>query len=416
MRVLFYDLLVAIYFKAFRFRKNELAGLPVKNLLSKEMTGSAILVFLFILTAANFLPNQGLKAANAKLSKTTASALILSDFDTNIEEVLVEEILNPAILADARQKPIQEESVVNKDEILEPEDNDETQSSLLRLSDSSDLILKPQNLNNLATTNNNAQTRGEIVEYVVQLGDTVSSIANSFGISVNTVLWANNLGNYSLIRPGDTLSIMPFSGLLYSVKSGDTLSKIANTYKIASEDIALHNNISADSSLKIGQKLILPGATKIVAVAPSRTTSASAYTGVSVIKDLVKAPAIQASGDDMVWPAEGKRITQYFSWAHNGLDIANKTGTAIYAAEEGTVEISASGWNGGYGNTIVINHGNGKKTRYGHLSVLYVKVGDSVAKGENIGTMGSTGRSTGPHLHFEVVINGTRYNPLNYIK
>jgi len=417
-RVLFYDLLIAIYFKIFRFKKNELAGMPLKKLLSKEMTGSAILIFLFILTISNFLPNQGVKAANAKLSKTTAAALIFSDFDTNIEDILVEEVLTPAILVDARQKPIQEESVVSKDKILKPEnseDADKTQPSLLRLSDSSDLILKPQNFSETTTDITSGQTRTEVIDYVVQLGDTVSSIANRFGVSVNTVLWANNLGNYSLIRPGDTLSILPFSGLLYSVKSGDNLSKIANTYKIESEDIATHNNVAVNDSLKIGQKLILPGATKILAAIPKAPVAPS-YTGVSVIKDLVKAPAAQASGDDMVWPTEGKKITQYFSWAHNGLDIANKIGTAIYAAEAGTVEIAATGWNGGYGNTILINHGNGKKTRYGHLSVLYVKVGNTVEKGENIGAMGSTGRSTGPHLHFEVVINGTRYNPLNYIK
>lgn len=389
--------------------------MSLKKLLSKEMTSSAILIFLFVLTASNFLPNQGIKAANAKLSKTTVANLILSDFDTNIEEVLVDELLNPAILADARQKPIQEEGLVNKDEVLAPENNEEIEVSLLRLNDSSDLLLKPQNFSNADSDTTTTETRTETIDYIVQLGDTVSSIANRFGVSVNTVLWANNLGNYSLIRPGDTLSVLPFSGLLYSVKSGDNLSKIANTYKIESEDIALSNNLAVNDSLKIGQKLILPGATKIVAAAP-RAPIAPSYTGVSVIKDLVKAPAAQASGDNMVWPTEGKRITQYFSWAHNGLDIANKTGTPIYAAEAGTVEIAAGGWNGGYGNTILINHGSGKKTRYGHLSVLYVKVGDSVEKGENIGKMGSTGRSTGPHLHFEVVINGTRYNPLNYIK
>ena len=118
----------------------------------------------------------------------------------------------------------------------------------------------------------------------------------------------------------------------------------------------------------------------------------------------------------MTWPTVGHRITQYFSWRHNGVDIGNKVGTPIYAADAGVVEISTGGWNGGYGNTILINHGGGKKTRYGHLSKLFVKAGDAVEKGENIGAMGSTGRSTGPHLHFEILINGGRYNPLNYIK
>ena len=97
-----------------------------------------------------------------------------------------------------------------------------------------------------------------------------------------------------------------------------------------------------------------------------------------------------------------------------GIDIANKVGTPIYAADSGRVEIAATGWNGGYGTTIVINHGK-LKTRYGHLSRLYVKAGENVVKGQVIGEMGSTGRSTGPHLHFEVLSGNVRYNPLNYV-
>ena len=116
----------------------------------------------------------------------------------------------------------------------------------------------------------------------------------------------------------------------------------------------------------------------------------------------------------MAWPTVGARITQYFSWRHVGVDIANKTGTPLYAADAGVVEFA--GWATGYGNSIVINHGGGKKTRYGHASKLFVKVGDEVEKGENIAAMGSTGWSTGPHLHFEVMINGAKYNPLNYIR
>ena len=96
------------------------------------------------------------------------------------------------------------------------------------------------------------------------------------------------------------------------------------------------------------------------------------------------------------------------------MDIAAKTGTAIYAADAGTVE--SVGWGTGYGNQIVINHGGGKKTRYAHLSKFYAKKGDIVSKGQTIAAMGSTGWSTGPHLHFEVIINGRKYNPLNYIR
>jgi len=116
----------------------------------------------------------------------------------------------------------------------------------------------------------------------------------------------------------------------------------------------------------------------------------------------------------MNWPTVGHYITQYYSWRHQGLDIANKIGTPLYAADAGVIE--TAGWGRGYGNQIVINHGGGKKTRYAHLSKFYTKKGQKVDKGEAIGTMGSTGRSTGPHLHFEIIINNIKYNPLNYIR
>jgi murein DD-endopeptidase MepM/ murein hydrolase activator NlpD len=116
----------------------------------------------------------------------------------------------------------------------------------------------------------------------------------------------------------------------------------------------------------------------------------------------------------MNWPTVGHRISQYYSWRHLGLDVANKTGTPIYSSDAGTIEFA--GWSTGYGNNIIVDHGGGKKTRYAHLSKFYVEKGDSAEKGEAIGEMGSTGWSTGPHLHFEVIINGRKYNPLNYIK
>jgi murein DD-endopeptidase MepM/ murein hydrolase activator NlpD len=116
----------------------------------------------------------------------------------------------------------------------------------------------------------------------------------------------------------------------------------------------------------------------------------------------------------MAWPTQGHRITQYYSWRHHGLDIANKTGTPLYSSDAGRVQYA--GWSNGYGNNVIIDHGGGKQTRYAHLSKFYCNTGDSVAKGETIGAMGNTGWSTGPHLHFEVIINGTKYNPLNYIR
>jgi len=168
--------------------------------------------------------------------------------------------------------------------------------------------------------------------------------------------------------------------------------------------------------LKIGQKLLIPGGVKLTTqTASSRNRNVS---GLSVIRNLVTPSNSKAapSSAKMVWPTVGHRITQYFSWRHNGVDIGNKVGTPLYAADDGVVVTSTGGWNGGYGNTIVIDHGGGVKTRYGHASKLLVKAGESVERGQLIALMGSTGRSTGSHLHFEVIIKGSRYNPLNYIK
>ena len=246
------------------------------------------------------------------------------------------------------------------------------------------------------------------------MGDTVSTIARKFNISINTIIWANDLTSYGFIKPGQQLTILPYSGIVYTVKTGDTLSKIANKYNINTDKILSCNNLG--NALKIGQKIIIPGVQKLAEAVPVTPRVTKNYTGISIIKDIIKAPSAPVSGGRMTWPTQGYRITQYYSWKHTGVDIANKIGTPIYAADDGIVIIAQGGYNGGYGNTIVIDHGNGKRTRYGHASKLFVKVGDEVEKGENIAAMGSTGRSTGPHLHFEVLINGSRTNPLNYIK
>lgn len=281
------------------------------------------------------------------------------------------------------------------------------------------MAIKPEGIggetDNAGTATTNTAKRDKIITYTVAAGDTVSSIAKQFGLTINTILWANDLAAYSLIRPGDTLSILPESGVIHNVKSGDTISKIASTYDVSEAEILASNDLGA--VLKIGDKIIVPGGTKLKTVVAAKPKT-TANTGLSIIRDLVKTPdapaASEASSEKMLWPTQGHRITQYFSWSHTGLDIANKTGTPLYAAEAGTVEYS--GWSNGYGYNVVINHGGGKKTRYAHASKLFVKVGDSVARGENIAAMGSTGWSTGPHIHFEVMINGTKYNPLNYIK
>ena len=161
----------------------------------------------------------------------------------------------------------------------------------------------------------------------------------------------------------------------------------------------------------VGQKLIIPGGRKIYTASSQTARGASAGS----ITDLFKPENLKSIvSNKLAWPTVGARITQYYSWRHHAIDVANKTGTPIYATDAGVIEVA--GWGTGYGNQIVIDHGGGRKSRYAHMSKFYVKKGQAVKKGQVIGAIGSTGRSTGPHLHFEYIINGVKYNPLNYLK
>ena len=257
----------------------------------------------------------------------------------------------------------------------------------------------------LLTVESSTRVRTATEEYVVQPGDTVSTIAVRFRVSINTILWENGLRSYSLIRPGDKLKILPTSGIRHTVKKNETLGKIANKYDVESEEILKTNQLAMDSTLQIGQKLIIPGGKK---------TYASPSTVVSRLANIVAPPSAKLSGAKLQWPTTDTRITQYYHWRHSGLDIAGTLKSPIYAAESGVVE--SVGWGSGYGYQILVKHDNGMKTRYAHLSKFHVKKGQRVARGETIGMVGSTGRSTGPHLHLEVYDGGYRRNPLSYLR
>jgi len=253
------------------------------------------------------------------------------------------------------------------------------------------------------------------IAYTVQNKDTISSIAHRFHVSINTILWENNLKATSLIRVGDQLTILPSSGVSHTVTRGQTISQIAKLYGVSPDEILKANNLTNPNQLTVGAKLVIPGGSRLAnAQTPAQTAARRISAGLKQILP-GRSSSIIPSGNRMVWPTVGYNITQYFSWRHTGVDIANHIGTPIYAADDGVV--TTAGWNrGGYGNMILINHGGGKQTRYGHLSAFAVRVGQRVSKGQYIAAMGSTGRSTGPHLHFEVLINGHVYNPLNYIR
>lgn len=252
------------------------------------------------------------------------------------------------------------------------------------------------------------KVRAETILYTVTEGDTVSSIAEKFGVSTDTIAWQNDLGSGDRIKLGQTLEILPVSGVSHKVKKGDTVYSIAKKYDIEAQQIVNYpfNSYSNDETfeLAIGQIIIVPDG-----VLPSAAPSAPR------VRQLTpNAGTVVASGT-FVWPTSG-RITQNFVWYHPGTDIANRDAPSVLAADSGTVV--GAGWldNYGYGNRIIIDHGNGFRTLYAHLQAIYVVPGQTVSRGNAIGKMGCTGRCTGTHLHFEVIKNGVHINPLSVLQ
>lgn len=256
----------------------------------------------------------------------------------------------------------------------------------------------------IPNTENSIAPRQRIEEYIVDEGDTLAGISAKFQLQLQTVLLTNNLTARSVIRPGQKLTILPVDGLTHTVKKGETVSTIATKYRVTSSVILSFNNLADGRRLTVGEVLIVPGG-KPIPQAPARPSQSNVA--------VPNVPAID-SGTRLLWPAINHGINQYFTWRHNGIDIKGKTGQPIYAAESGTV--LESRWGGGYGNMLLIKHDNGIVTRYGHASKLVAVAGQRVARGEIIGLIGSTGRSTGPHIHFEVIVGGKRVNPLSYTR
>jgi LysM repeat protein len=256
--------------------------------------------------------------------------------------------------------------------------------------------------------------RGDVVVHKVVAGDTFSSVAKKYNIDVNTLLWENNLTANSVLRLGMELKILPMVGVSHKVVRGESVSVIANKYKISTDQILAANNLLDTTDIKIGQVLIVPGGKKIGPVV--KPTVVVKKTTTAPLGTLFEpAPTTTRSNvTGWAWPLAARTITQYYKLNHRGLDIAGALGIAVYAVDDGVVEYA--GWSSGYGYNILINHGGGIKTRYAHANKLYVSKGDSVVKGQTIMGQGSTGWSTGPHLHFEVIVNGVKVNPLSYIR
>ncbi len=254
------------------------------------------------------------------------------------------------------------------------------------------------------------------VDYEIQPGDSLSSIAYEFNVSIPTIMWNNNLTARSILKLGQILKIPPVTGVMHTVKKGDSLKKIALLYGATAEDIVKFNHLKENGSdLKTGDRIAVPnGIIKVARVIPkvrsiretisNRPTPANSYASPS------------ASG--YVWPTAQHLITQYYGFTHHAIDIGGPWQSPIYATKSGTVIMSQCGWNSGYGCYIIIDHGDGIRSLYGHNSQLLVAVGDEVDTGQTIALMGNTGRVrgvTGIHSHFEIQKNGARVNPLRYV-
>jgi murein DD-endopeptidase MepM/ murein hydrolase activator NlpD len=244
----------------------------------------------------------------------------------------------------------------------------------------------------------------QITTYTVRSGDTLPQIAKTFGITVNTIMIANDLTSQKLTE-GRHLIILPVSGVQHMVKSGETLEGIAKSYKIKTQDILQYNNFENISLLAVGDQIFIPSdaspARTSTATSPSSTRTAPVLGAPllggfsSSVKNLINTVGY------FIEPLAIYHKTQGLH-GHNAVDLGAPVGTPIVAAAAGEVVISRMGWNGGYGNYVVIQHGNGTQTVYGHASKLLVSEGDMVKQGQSIALVGSTGESTGPHLHLEV--------------
>lgn len=247
-----------------------------------------------------------------------------------------------------------------------------------------------------------AKPRDQVVTYTVQKGDTLAKIAEVFGVSVDTIKWASKLTSDDL-KIGQELKIPPVTGVVHTVKEGDTIYSIAKKYKTDAQKILNFpfNDFSdlETFALSVGQLVVIPDG-----VVPEAPAIARAQI----------VPQIAGPGGTYVWPAQGI-ITQYPVWYHMALDIANAAAPIVYAARSGKVVYSSCiKW--GYGCHVIVDHGDGYQTLYGHLQRLDVEAGGRVGQGTAVGQMGSTGRSTGMHLHFEVRRNGVTVNPLPYLQ
>jgi len=263
-----------------------------------------------------------------------------------------------------------------------------------------------------------SRPRSEPVQYEVAVGDAVFSVAYKYNISPETLLWSNYdvlKDDPHLLSPGQVLVIPPTNGILYEWKEGDDIEKIARDFSADVDDILNWSGNQLDivqPEIKPGDVVMIPDGQRefqqwVVPTIPAgRAGVSTTIPGACEITG----PGLYGGGF-FIWPADNHYLSGNDYWSgHLAIDIAAATGASIYAADSGVV-VYAAPISGGYGNMIMIDHQNGYHTLYAHLNSFNVSCGSSVVQGQVIGRAGSTGNSTGPHLHFEVRYLGGFLNP-----
>jgi len=284
----------------------------------------------------------------------------------------------------------------------------ENASAQVETASESDLMLVEQASSQTIIPENRG--RDSVTKYAVVAGDTASSIAQKYNVSLETLLYVNSLRETDILAVGKELTILPVSGIYYDVKAGDSVETVASAYKIDAQTIVEVNWLEKPYTLEVGQQLVLPN------VEPPKPVEV-ALPQYAAVTPAAPSEPIRGSGA-FVWPVGGT-MTRGYGWLsygvyHNGLDLANSCGTAVVAADSGYV--SVAGWRaGGYGITVWLNHGNGYESRYAHLSGTAISAGQYVSRGQVIGYIGNTGYSFGCHLHFMVERNGGEINPLSVL-
>jgi murein DD-endopeptidase MepM/ murein hydrolase activator NlpD len=266
-------------------------------------------------------------------------------------------------------------------------------------------------------TNVPERSISKVFQYRIQPGDSPWSIAQKFGIQPETVLWANeNLNAIAgSLRIGDTVNILPVDGVLHTVQEGDTLETLVSLHKTSAQEILLYfgNNfdLTKPPQLTVGQQIIVPNGVAPISWSEAQAPAASqaGSTGRGYSSDV---PNLGTG--TFIWPVNAYSLSQEYWSGHPALDLATDFRQPVFASDSGTVVFS--GWDDtGYGNMVIIDHGNGYQTYYSHNEANLVSTGQTVGKGQQIAESGSTGNSTGNHVDFRILLNGAFLNPISYL-